>query len=242
MSSRKRSYTSYNAAAASILPTSQLIKKARKYQARKGLPLSMMRTPSTARSGGYSFRSQGGKELNFVDTNVNSTFSTTGQVVLLNGMAQGTSASTRIGRKILMKSLEWKFRLLVEAGATTNLIRYAIVVDHQSNGAAPAITDIYDSVNPTALRNISNKARFTVLYDSGLITMIGNTTTVAVGLEQLGSEGYKRINIPVQYNVGTAGTVGDIQTNGLFLITMGSTGAGSADANATGTLRVRYLD
>lgn len=205
---------------------------------------SALIAPSMARSGGFSFRAVGGKELNFVDTTVAVNVNTTGSVTLLNGMAQGTTASTRIGRRIQMKSIEFKLFVQADSTALTNVTRYAIVLDKQSNGAAPAFTDIYDAAAPTALRNISNKARFWVLYDSGLQVCIGNSATAAQGTDNTirPLELYKRINIPVQYNAGSAGTVGDIQTNGLFFVAIGNIAAGTADATVAGYIRVRYDD
>jgi len=93
---------------------------------------------------------------------------------------------------------------------------------------------------PYALRNISNKARFWVLYDSGLISIVGSSTTPTESSGKV-LEMYKRINIPVQYNAGTAGTVGDIQTNALYWVSIGS-GAGTGASVTVGNCRIRYDD
>jgi len=200
--------------------------------------------PSLLRTGGYSFRAQGGKELNFVETAIATSANSTGTVTLLNGIAGGTSASQRVGRRVQMKSLEFKGRVEADSTTTVNLTRYAVVLDKQSNGAAPSVTDIYDAVAPQSLRNISNKARFWVLWDSGLIPVVGNNTTAGQQTDksQHGIEFYKRINIPVQYNSGVGGTVTDIQTNGLFFVAVGQQAAGTADSTISGQFRIRYDD
>lgn len=203
------------------------------------------RAPQIARSGGFSFKSTGGKELNFVDTALSSTaISTTEYKVLLNGLAQGTTASTRIGRRIQMKSIELKAFVLADALTIYNQVRFVIVLDKQANAAAPVWTDIYDAATPIALRNISNKARFWVLWDSGLIKILGNNATAGqqtdCSAENL--QLYKRINIPVQYNSGSAGTVGDIQTNSLYFFGIGFDASGTADTQIYGNVRVRYDD
>lgn len=201
--------------------------------------------PSMARSGGFSFRAMGGKELNFVDTLASSSsISTTPYLVLLNGMAQGTTASTRIGRRIQMKSIEMKGYIFNDSATIVNQVRWVIVLDKQANAAAPAWTDVYDAATPYSLRNISNKARFWVLHDSGLISLVGNNTTAGQQTDStiVPVEYYKRINIPVQYNSGSAGTIGDIQTNSLYFMAIGLNGAGTFDASLAVNVRIRYDD
>jgi len=212
--------------------------------------------PSLLRTGGYSFKAQGGQELNFVDTkvsvanglpvqpyNFDGVGNTNGAICCLNGTTVGAGNNQRIGRRIDMKSLQW----LVEWGnmdaAVNNTLRWALIVDSQANGALPLITDIYVDGDPLAMRNISNKARFRVLADSGPIRLIGNEeTTMTVGqfapngtnpavattltygnLTTATSgcdKGYKKVGINTQYNAGAAGTIADIQTNSLLLVIM----------------------
>lgn len=201
--------------------------------------------PAVKRTGGYSFRAMGGKELNFVDTTLSSSaISTTPYLALLNGMAQGTTASTRIGRRIQMKSLEVKGWIQADSTATVNQVRWVVVLDKQANATAPAWLDVYDAAVPYSLRNISNKARFWVLHDSGLLTVTGNNTTAGqqTDCSLVPIEFYKRINIPVQYNSGSAGTIGDIQTNSLYFMAIGLTASGTADCQLNGTFRIRYDD
>lgn len=201
-----------------------------------------IKAPSMMRTGGFSFKATGGKELNFVDTALAlANVSTTATLTLLNGLAQGTTASTRIGRRIQMKSIEMKGFANAQSTSDFQTVRFAIVLDKQANAAAPAFTDIYDAATPYALRNISNKARFWVLWDSGLKDISGNNSFMCdTSVESL--EIYKRINIPVQYNAGTAGTVGDIQTNALYFVAIGSKATGTTSAMFTGNIRIRYDD
>lgn len=201
---------------------------------------AMRAVPSTARTGGYSFQSTGGKELNFVDTSFSaSTIAGAGSISLLNGMAQGTTASTRIGRRILMKSVECRFSVYASNQADT--YRVALLYDKQANAAAPAFTDIYDVANPQSLRNISNKARFMVVHDFGLNFVAGDGSAAAYPIGaafERTHEFYKKFSIPVQYNNGTAGTVGDIQTNAFYLVAISTSG----HCAMSGYVRVRYSD
>lgn len=197
--------------------------------------------PSVARSGGYSFQSTGGKELNFVDTAVSGTDSTTARLVLVNGLQQGTTASTRIGRRVTVKSVELKIRVTAGASGTASTVRYALVIDRQANAASPAFTDIYDAALPESLRNISNKARFQVVWDSGLINLIG-TSAGTTEAARRSIEFYKKIGVPVQYNAGTAGTIGDIQTNAMYFVSIGDVASGATAPTMVGQCRLRYAD
>jgi len=206
--------------------------------------------PSLARTGGYSFRASGGTELNFKDTSIASlSISTTPTLTLLNGMAQGTTASTRIGRRIGIKSIEWRFNCATSTNTTWTSNRYMLVLDKQANAAAPAFTDIYDSANPSTLRNISNMQRFQVLFDSQEFIMIGDNGGSGVSdydcdILATAHRGYLKVNIPVQYNVGVAGTVGDIQTNALYFVTIGNatTSITDVDTQPGAVVRIRYSD
>jgi len=236
-------------------------KRAKRRRAARALSAAFVqggkRRPTLGRTGGYSFKNQGGTELNFVDVDISRTpnptpvlFQEAGQVVLLNGMMMGTDASTRIGRRIVIRSIEWKMTMTgSDVNHSSTLYRFAIVYDSQTNGLPPSVADIYSSAIagvscPPAQtpRNISNKARFQVLYDSGLHKVVGNNAIVVpIGVAPydinfLGNltdntcnvhQGYLKIKKPVQYNSGNAGTVGDIQTGGLFFVAMGQrTGSG----------------
>jgi len=203
--------------------------------------------PSMQRTGGYSFQASGGRELNFRDATLDGlSFSTTPVLTLLNGLAQGTTASTRIGRRVTVKSVEWKLNVATSSSTAWSAQRYMIVLDKQANAAAPAFTDIYDVAQPTTLRNISNSPRFQVLFDSKQWILAGTSSFGgSVQLDSVASvhEGYMRCNIPVQYNVGTAGTVGDIQTNALYFVMIGNATTAITDTNVyTGTVRIRYED
>ena len=91
---------------------------------------------------------------------------TTGSVTLLNGVATGTDFTDRIGRKIVMRSLYLRGTLSPVDGITLdNMCRVLIVYDMQSNGAAPAITDVLKSATSIAQLNMNNRDRFRVIMD-----------------------------------------------------------------------------
>lgn len=211
-------------------------------------PASIVRARSlpSAVSTSYKF-TQRAKELDFVDTAIAAqAISTTPFLVLLNGLAPGTGDNQRLGRRIQMKSIELKGYIQPDTATTTSVERFAIVQDMQPNAAAPTFAGandgIYDAATPIALRNISNKSRFKVLWDSGLITNVSTVTAPTASNAITTMEHYRKIDIPVQYNAGTAGTIADIQTNSLYFVGIGNIAAGTGDVTLVANIRIRYDD
>lgn len=210
--------------------------------------VSARRMGRMSRTGGYSFKSVGGTELNFVDTTINSSaVSTTPYSVLCNGVAAGSSASQRIGRRITIKSIE--FRGVAAPGAaahTSSASRHVLVLDKQPNSALATYADVYDTtpgVTPYNVRNISNAPRFQVLWDSGVVCINGNDTTAGqqTANTEVGLNVYKRCNIPVQFTAAGGATIGDISTNSLVWISIGEYAAASNyEQSIRGVLRIRY--
>jgi len=177
-------------------------------------------------------------ERKFLDSAISDDATTTGAVNLLNGMAPGTTASTRIGQRILMKSIQARIYLRREdvTTATVQAVRVLLIYDRQTNGAAPAITDVLSAISMQSLRNMANVGRFFCLMDK-TYTLDG-----AGGQTVLFDERYMKINLPVFYNTGTAGTAADIQTGGLFLMHFGNAAAGVDDTDANINIRLRFTD
>ena len=71
-------------------------------------------------------------------------------ITVLNDVAQGTTAITRLGRKILMKSVLVQGTLTNSSGQG----RILIVYDRQANGVAPAATDVLTSNTIMAIQNL----------------------------------------------------------------------------------------
>lgn len=178
-------------------------------------------------------------ERKFVDTALAADATTTASINIVNAMAPGTSASTRIGRRILMKSLQIRAQIEREDPATTTSqhVRMMIVYDRQSNATAPAITDIIDASNVQSLRNMANVGRFFMIADEFI-----EITAAQGGNQYFIYNKFVKFNLPVYYNAGTAGTVADIATGGLFVCYLGSQAAGVDDINVTGNCRLRFTD
>jgi len=207
---------------------------------RSVIPIDMVR------SGGYSSIVRN-VEMKFKDSNPTTTggnVGTTAVFTLMNGLVPGSNADQRIGRQVTVRSIEGRFTTYSTISATLiQNVRYMVVLDKQANAATPAYIDIFSASNPIALRNISNKKRFKVLWDSHLIALTGNGGAAAnlTANSMSSQQFYKKIRIQTQYNSGTAGTVGDITTNAIWFICIGDQASGSG-ANIVGETRIRYDD
>ena len=133
--------------------------------------LSSRRSTALAppRTGGfYGVQSRLGRnELKTIDvapTQAEAT--TTAAITLLNGVATGTDYTARIGRKIRMKSLYMRIQISpVDQVTSDTFVRLLIVYDMQSNGTAPAITDVLNTGSTVDHFNLNNRDRFKILMD-----------------------------------------------------------------------------
>lgn len=186
-------------------------------------------------------------ELKFFDTNLSVTPSvaaaipgTGGQI---NLVPQGTADNQRIGRKIVIKSIQLKGVALASPGALANygtVLYIYLLLDKQCNGAAALPTEIF-TVNDAsiALRNPDNSQRFTVLKKWVVPFNIesGITTNYNEKVEDLSF--YKKCDVPVIFD-GTVGTITEVKTNNIFCYMGLQNHAGTVQIR--GTWRIRYAD
>lgn len=211
-------------------------------------------------------------ELKFIDTLYNGIrFSTTTGLRLLNGTIAGSSANNRIGRSINMMSIEIKGKVVLSALASAAVVmdtlRILLVYDKQTNAAAPSITDVLQSIDvtvtatndATSMPNMTNANRFVILRDWRISTasqvtnpsagaaqsifqlMPGQLKGHASGLPLIEA----RVNLrgkKVQYNTGAAGTIADIATGSLYIVTSGLQPIGSSQFDFFFDTRLRFYD
>lgn len=177
------------------------------------------------------------------------------QLGLLNGCVAGSQNYNRDGRKITMKSLQIR-GYIYPADSTTanaNFVRFVIVYDKQSNGAAPTWSDVFTSQNisgttdsgATSMLNLNNRDRFEIVRDKcWALGGIDNTATTAWGM----SPGQAKVNMFIRlgnrtttFNAGTAGTVGDITTGALYFFWI-ATNSNTTGHSARIACRVRFVD
>lgn len=170
-----------------------------------------------------------------IDCNVNSG----GAIFSVCEPARGTDVSDRIGRELIMKSIQMCFTSYsVNGTGIDQNHRILLVYDKNPMGATPAITDVIDAITPWAFRNLSNRNRFIVLFDQ--MYSVGNDDpSLQNGGEPrlVDRKFYKKVNLKSVYNA-----LDQLQEGGLFCMILGSVVAGANAGSLIGRVRVRFID
>lgn len=232
----------------------------------KTMAVKSMGVPGVvARTGGFrsNFGSGVGekKTIDTVGPNlVGLNFNTTGAIILLNGVAQGTDYNARIGRKIVNASLYLRGEIFVEAARSLSVssvvpaqtARLILLYDMQTNGVAPVLTDVLNATgggspeNIGAQLNLNNRDRFKILKDKcfsfgPFVTDIGGSPSqIGMPLNYC-FKIYKKLKLETIFG-GTDASVGSITSGAIFLLAIGSNPAGPLDVNFNGSCRIRFMD
>lgn len=180
-----------------------------------------------------------------------------GSFLLVNGIVPGAAGYQRVGRKISMNSLAirgWVYFAQAGAAPTFDFLRMLVVYDRQPNGALPALADILldcTSAGATATEstsnvNLNNADRFKILKEQVWATPGAAAAAAYSGINEntpLEFKIYLKLNgLETHYNNGVAGTIADITTGALYLITVGLNGAADYQYRAGTDTRLRYTD
>lgn len=159
----------------------------------------------------------------------------TGTVTLLNGMLQGTSASTREGNSVKDYSLEINCFPTFNASSTSpyQYVRVMVVRDNQVNGVLPTATQILANVSYTSCKNAAYSKRFKVLADR---TICLNSQGNPNDFEKF----YFKMGTHTNYGLGNAGNVQDIASGGLYLFYISD--AATNAPNMAYYSRYRFID
>lgn len=171
-------------------------------------------------------------ELKYVDVAAAADTTPAGVLVHLNGLVPGTGASQRIGKKCHFRSLLLRYNLGANAASGTafqGYVRIMVFLDTQTNATAPTVAQLLETVGgvltASSPMNMDNRDRFKVLFDQGVPmdqTAGSSSSTRFIKL-------FKKMNITTIYNNGTAGTVADITSGSIYLLSMAEqAGAGTA--------------
>lgn len=205
---------------------------------------SRQKTYSKYRTSGYvpkkTFKGTG-----YVDVALNGyAGNTTGSIALLNTVAQGVSVTQRVGKKIMMKSLQIRGLVTTEANTTVSQAAFMIVYDRRPTGALPAITEILDTVSPNSFLLDANSARFSIVHRWADVN-VGNNATLFTDKGAYNIDEY--IKFPknkrnVTYKAAATGAIADIDEGALYIVTCGGNIAGVADTTCSLGFRLRYWD
>lgn len=161
----------------------------------------------------------------------NTSFTTTGIVYFLTGVAQGSDYNTRNGNSI--KTSYYNLGITLACGTQATFIRVILVRDRENRGATPSITDVLETVAPTAHYNHNNLRRFTVLHDS--------LTYLNSAVPQRTIEISKADKTHLYYQ-GTTSAVASADENAQFLIMLSDQASGVAAPNAVYNYRLGFVD
>jgi len=207
-----------------------------------------LRTRIPYRTGGFNGPwNRPAAERKVIDVaQTNTPVNTTGSVTLLNGVATGDDFTERDGRKILLTALQLRGVIYRDTTAQSNnpdLVRVMVVEDLQANGAAPAVTDILKTAEPTSFMNMNNRDRFKVHFDKQVaLTMSAVVTTNTLGGATVNNiKFYKKLNSSVTFQ-GTAATVASIATSAFYLVTVGLNAGATSDSHFVWSSRMRFID
>lgn len=176
------------------------------------------------------------------DVDLTSAVSTTPVLTLINGTQNGTAYHNRVGTVISIRSVEMRIHFISTAGTGVDQIqRYSLVLDRQPNGTAPYFSDIYRMTGGyssyISLRNLENRKRFKILWDRTYNINVNTGTNYNKYL-------YIKFRRPIKttYNAGNVGDIGDISSNSLYFVRVGSQAAGPTAGAVEGYSRIRFLD
>ncbi len=160
--------------------------------------------------------------------------STTPSVILLNGAVKGDTLSTRDGRVVRLKSLQYSFFFTMNTSATSSHVRLIFFIDKQPSGVAPIVAQLLDTQSVVSFRNLDNRKRFVILKD--FVVTLSNVGATKNAYR----DHYRDLDMRTIYNDANLGTIFDIESNALYLIMF------SNEATNTPTVeratRVRFID
>lgn len=197
-------------------------------------------------------------ELKHVDTGATNTMSSTTVFQLLNNIRLGNDDYQRVGKEIKMKSLLLTAQVqdLRRTFNAHDWLRYMIIYDRQTNGAAPVITDVLQSVdinggvtsNVRSAKNENNKDRFKILLDQSYgIPNDGNGGALEAGQRTTGSfpntiKHYIKLQGLITKYLSDAGGIAMIGSGSLYLVLLGNNTLANSNYDFNFNARLTYAD
>lgn len=156
---------------------------------------------------------------------------------------QGSTASSREGRKCVVKGIELRVNLrqtaAPAAGDTSQTMRLIIALDKQCNGTGAGKAGLFQTVTGgvNSLYNLDNAQRFTILADEP-VTLNSTAVISNVGVAVQKAHTIKLVcNIPLEFS-GIEGNTSEIRSNNINFWVIGS---GDGTVKITGTARVLFV-
>lgn len=143
----------------------------------------------------------------------------TANLTLLNGNTYGNTATTHVGRKIRMTSIQYRWRGGTSSANTatgSSALRMLVVYDKQANHAAPTALQVCTVDSIVSPMNLNFSQRFVVLFDEIIAPY---TPQYGVdGTAAFYRKGYKATNLVTEFNTGSVGDITDIETGSIYAL------------------------
>jgi len=175
-----------------------------------------------------------GQDPKYFDTAITADAVSTGTIVQLTSIAAGTTALTRVGNKVMMKSATIRLALALEGVLNNINARFMLVVDRQPNAATFAIASLLEAPTVESMPAIINKSRFKILWDHVVTANdFGGASVTKAFIKHF-------VKIPEECNLTTYfdGTAAIPTTNSLVLVYLSDTAAGTTDLDVAGVVRI----
>ncbi len=164
-------------------------------------------------------------------------------------IAEGNGENERIGRKLTIKKIMWRYDLnlptTVTAANTSDSVRVILYQDRQANGATAAVTGILKSNDFQSFNLLANSKRFIILMDrthhlnSGAGSGQGTTAALSYAEAREDFTFFKDCSIEIEYDsTATDGTIGTVRSNNIGVLLLGKSGL----INFSSKMRLRYSD
>ncbi len=148
-----------------------------------------------------------------------------------NIIAGGTTESTRIGRKSVIRKINWRYEIVLPNAqnmtSVLDTVRVILYLDKQANGAAATALNILETDDFQSFNNLSNKNRFVTLMDRthelNAQAAGGNGTANDVAGIQMNYSFFKDVNILIEYD-STTGALTEQRSNNIGVLLLGKQG------------------
>lgn len=175
-------------------------------------------------------------EFKWKDTTLDSTVSSSGTMLLLNGIAQGDGAQTRDGAQARFKSVESMANFTLNSSAVNATVRCVLFIDLQADGVTPTLGSLLDTsglANPTyASRNLNSRNRYLILKD--YVFSMSDSSIKSKNFKH-----YRKLDLKTVYSTGGAG-IADISSHPLYMLYVSD--SSSNNPAITAHHRVRFID
>jgi len=190
-------------------------------------------------------------ELKFRDTNViHASISTTGITTeSVNLIPGGVGKIERIGRSILVHSVNWRFTLTMAqsnnflAPENSDVVRLMVILDRQCNGTGAITSEVLSTTNFLSFNNLDNSSRFTTLMDRTYDTNYKaapfevELAHFAAQEQHFSDTFFKSVSIPIEYSDEDA-DLEAVSCNNIFILVISKRAIADIDSR----FRIRYTD